>query len=519
MAFWYINPSIAPGDESDAFDGGLGSGKLRDSWADVTWTAGDTYAQACGTTFTGAVTIGGSGTEGSPITLTSYGTGDRPAINANAVASTGCIYATGRSYIAIENFELYGATAFPTAGVHTINCNNVSVDNVWSHGNEYGIRFDNASSAEVSGYSLTNSLIEDSEQSGIIIVTGTSAGGTMRDVTVNDNVIRNSGSVVDNNGVQIATRIASTGAYDATRVIYDFTMLRNVVDQCSLYGINLRYVTNGYVAFNECKGAGKTLAADTHSIWLGGCRNVTVLGNHVHHNYGWLNGSSGSGIGIFVDAGDANAVGEGCQNCRVIGNYIHDQFRGASTATAASAAILVYRSVNTVIMGNVVRDCRYGIGALGATTNNSEDVLVYNNTCVDIDAAAFFAANKSDTIVFRNNIALRAGAGFFAESGANAAVNVTREYNCAYDCTDHNFATGTLAALSADTANTGDIEVDPLLATDFRLAAGSPCRGAGAYIKGAKHYGSREMSLVSPDMGAHRYFAPRATIARPTVAR
>jgi hypothetical protein len=67
---------------------------------------------------------------------------------------------------------------------------------------------------------------------------------------------------------------------------------------------------------------------------------------------------------------------------------------------------------------------------------------------------------------------------------------------------------------TSGTTNTTPVLTDPQLGTDYSIPATSPCKGAGVYIPGAKHFGGHSMSVVSPDIGARRYFAPRATVNR-----
>lgn len=518
MAFWYIDPTIGTADESDAYNGGLGERKLRDSWADVTWTAKNTYAQRRGTTYTGVVTVSGSGSAGSPITLGAYGTGDRPKVNGNG-SSFGSIYMTGRSYIDISNFELYGSAGGGSAAVHILNTDHVSVTDCYAHDSRQGFRIDNTGSAEKAGFRFTRCVSVGTSNNGFSAVCGSQDGGTLRDITLDSCESIDSGSSGTGYGIFITTRLSNSDAYDDGYVAHDVKIKDCLVSGTAGYGVALRYVTGGYVRDTEITRACVGNDQDTHSLWFAGCRGFVVSGNHIHHNGGWSGAASGSGVGIFIDQGSTTGTGHACQRMKVIGNHIHHQFNGPNTGNTASAAISIYRSEDTAVSGNLIHDCRYGISVRGAATQNTSGTKVANNTCVDIEQNAYSVANLADETVVRNNIALRAAVGFFEESGANAVTNVTREYNSAYDCDTHLWATGTLASLSADTANTGDIEDDPLLTPSYGLQAASPCRGAGIYIRGAKHFGGHSMSVVSPDIGAFRYFAPRTTIMRHTASR
>lgn len=482
MTSWYVDPRITSGQESDNFDGGAGVGRLRDSWADVTWSSTDSYFGACGSTHVGAITIAASGASAAaPIRIGLYGLGPLPVINANGAASTGCFYASGRSNIEISDFELTGATAFPTAGVHTINCSNVTVRRCWSHGNEYGIRYDNAGSAEITGFTLERCLIEDSEQSGVIVVTGTSTGGTIRGVRIVGNNIRRSGLVVRNNGIHIATRLATNVAYDPTRTVFDATIAGNIVNGTTSYGMMLRYVDGLRVANNEVTGSGSMQDTDTHCIWMGGCKNTLVEFNEVHDNFGWEGGSAGSGCGIYVDQGAIGlSSGHACEDVTVRWNHIYDQWQGTHSGIHASAAIIVYRGQGVKIYGNVIERCRNGIAVRGASVMNSEDIEIHNNNCTDIAEVAFPTSNLASGVDVRNNLALRAAVGFWQESGASAVVSSGHTYNCAWECATP-WASGTLAAMTPLSAGVGEFVADPAIDDEGRPRTESPLLFAGEH--------------------------------------
>jgi len=512
MALWYIDPRISAVQESDSFDGGFGVGRLRDSWADVTWLAGDYFFGHRAGLHVGAVTINASGTASAWITVRPYGEGDyKPRINANG-SNLGGWYASGRGYIDIRGFEVTGATAFPAGGVHMLNCNDIVLEDLDLLGNEYGIRIDNAGSTEKANFRVSRAKIHDSEQSGVIFVCGTSVGGSMRGVTIDDCDIRRSGTLVVNNGIHITTRIGTSGAgteYDASRVVHDLKIRRTKVVDTTSYGMMLRYATNVEVSDCEISKAGRLETADTHSLWLGGCRNAIAIGNEVHGNFARSGAASGSGVGIFIDQGSNNlSSGHDPQNVWAIGNRIYEQFRGPSTAINASAAITFYRATDCGAMGNVIHDCRNGISIRGASTMNSERLAIYNNTCVGIDEMAYAVGNLANLITLKNNIAKGAQVGFWQESGGLAATNVTREYNCSHGHSVQDWATGTLAAITSASANTGDFALDPRLDAAYRLLPDSPCRGAGQYIPGVRHMGGMPLR-VPADIGAYGYVEPR----------
>lgn len=110
MALWYIDPTITNGQETDSFVGQYGTGKLRNSWADVVWAAGDSWYQRADSEFVGAVGFGAGGASASArSTMGMYGSGAKPIIR--PTGSTRAITLGGtpaRSYVTIQDYTIYG---------------------------------------------------------------------------------------------------------------------------------------------------------------------------------------------------------------------------------------------------------------------------------------------------------------------------------------------------------------------------------------------------------------------------
>lgn len=115
MATIYIDPSSAT-------NGAGTEGDPRNTWIGVTWTAGNTYLQKRGTTFSGTagrITISTTGTAGSPITLGAYGEGARPILDGGGTRDF-AIFATNHQYINVSDFEIRNYTrAGPYFGTST----------------------------------------------------------------------------------------------------------------------------------------------------------------------------------------------------------------------------------------------------------------------------------------------------------------------------------------------------------------------------------------------------------------
>jgi hypothetical protein len=142
------------------------------------------------------------------------------------------------------------------------------------------------------------------------------------------------------------------------------------------------------------------------------------------------------------------------------------------------------------VFGNLVMDAAYGI----TQGSNNTGAKFYNNTVANCSVYGIYA-DTDTSFVAQNNILLNNAIGMGHENGA------TENYNCFYgNGTNKNSLGGGAISRGAQS-----ITSDPLLDASYRLLAASPCRGAGTYIAGVRHYGGKRLRSV-PDIGAYRYF-------------
>ena len=102
MTTYYIDPT------SNTNGDGLSTTTPFNSWASVTWVAGNTYLQKAGTKAYEQVSVGGSGTASSRISIGKYGVGKNPIVG---VGTQYGMYLAARQYIDISNVDAENCTS------------------------------------------------------------------------------------------------------------------------------------------------------------------------------------------------------------------------------------------------------------------------------------------------------------------------------------------------------------------------------------------------------------------------
>jgi hypothetical protein len=129
MATFYIDPTGANGDGSLATP--------FNSWASVTWTAGNTYLQKAGTTFKGQIKPTADGTRNARIVIGSYpGDGNWPyaIVDGTGIDRPICIQ-NSRAYITIQDFEGFGGLGTAIiSSESTTAASNIIIQRCYVHG-------------------------------------------------------------------------------------------------------------------------------------------------------------------------------------------------------------------------------------------------------------------------------------------------------------------------------------------------------------------------------------------------
>jgi hypothetical protein len=233
-----------------------------------TFSAGDILTFKKNTTCQGVLYPQGSGTAESPITITSYGWGDLPVIDAQGAAQAVLL-------VNQDNWHITNIAATnPADNLAARNGINVVYNDTNVHS---GLLVENCVIFDVAGQTNKATEAADFEQSCGIAVTGTVGVGTRIDnVLVTQNFIRDCGG----GGIKVRTGQQTNRGLN-TRVSY------NDIESCGGDGIVIEYSqtplidhnTAGYLGYGKYPYTGGNFAG----MWVLGCSNSTLQFNVVHN--------------------------------------------------------------------------------------------------------------------------------------------------------------------------------------------------------------------------------------------
>lgn len=488
MAIVYVDPEMAS----------TGNGTLSSpfqSWSSVTWTAGNEYYQKAGTTFSGGIVVGASGSSGSPITIGKYGTGNDPKVTNSS--GTG-FQSAGRDYIVVKNFH---ATGCLSHGFNLRGSNCTFSDLLSTANGGSGINF-----ALTANFSNTNYIrcVCKGNADHAIGNAGTTAGVTISNLTFTDCVGSGStgstkhglylefqgaatGSTFSNITVSGGTYSSNTGnginirntddTYPGASLIYntsinvsDTTCASNGVGGISILGAN-----GGTIERNLChsNGASGTLGG----IWIGRCTSLAVQYNESRDNV-----SSGiDGAGIFDDQYN--------DGCTFTGNLIVNNV-GSGGESYSGYGIAVYNAKNSVHQGNIVVGCKIGMWVSHPlATALTENIVVKNCTFVNNTAHGFWLDfdAPSDQVTLVNSIIVGSPNGIYAPA---TNTFLLEDYNCVSGNTT-NFNSHTAGANTKTTNPELDVRHKPTRPIYFN---------GGSNVGGTDYYGNSFPN--SPSIGA-----------------
>ncbi|SEH55887.1 MULTISPECIES: LamG domain-containing protein [unclassified Leifsonia] len=439
----------------------------------TTFAAGNQLLFAKGGSWSGELKLLGSGASGSPIVVSSYGSGAAPIIAGGGAAAA--IALVNEQYVTIQNLEITNTTTSAAVragilaendtsgilnGIHILNNNIHDVLGYWDKStgqpsNDSGIGFNLSDSYTTNGWNdvdIDGNTLTKVDAGGIYI--GSVAGTNHSIVTAN--------VVIQNN------TITNTGGNDVVCVYCNAPTVQNNVTTDSGY----RY-----------SGAGYWMALNNGGVWQN---------NEIARQWRAL----WDGEAFDIDHDNTNVT--------LQYNYTHDNPYGFMEFCCSTT----FGSLGTSVIRDNISQNDGSTNAVFSTLNGVEagaSAQFYNNTVYmgpnDNGYVASGTPASSAAVSFTNNLIYHLGQG-----GYNAG-NVSWSHNLMYGVHP-----------STEPADSSKITSDPKLADPgaagsgrssasvYQLLSGSPALGAGAVISsngGEDYFGNPVSSTAAPNIGAY----------------
>lgn len=337
--------------------------------------------------------------------------------------NTGGIHIRDSSNIQVTGFKVYGMGKASASGNYSYSDNRVSnssgilairstglsISGNHCYQNISGITvWCPTTAGEYSNLSISNNIVDNNVNSGISVFAGGSSGAVVASnlsgVTISNNIVTNTGVGLwdpKDNGIAGLTDSASPwlagppngpvggifiesfynnpGDINLSYAIKKSAITGNSVYNNMGYGIKATCMVDSLISGNQVSRSGVSFDGlslqgryDTHSLWIAGCTNTVIEKNTVYYNGAALNGSYGSGVGIFLDQHLTNVAqyANPGKNNVVRQNFVYQQSQLTTAAYLPSSGIMSYMNSNCDIYSNIISNCRQGITTLGASVSN-----------------------------------------------------------------------------------------------------------------------------------------------------
>lgn len=382
MATIYIDPDFsAGGDGSEATP--------FDSWADVTWSAGNSYLQKCGTTFVGTVTVGADGTAGSRITLGSYGSGAAPCIDANG-GQYG-INTGARPYVTVDGFAVTGVNNANGAGVYKNTSGGAGF--VVRNCNVYNIRGSGAMGIKffAAGAIVENNVIDSIGADGIYgqgdncVVRGNRITNCSEDGTFGD-CIQIGDDTISSHGVTVQNNYCDHSNVDTKQAI--------IVDTTTVPSVSATVIGNQCIGYRN--------GATNKAIYVN-CAGTRVTGNYIINGVRCIDAQSSatvSGNLIVTYGASASHVGVTISDPSVVcyNNTIINAL-GGSTSLGYGIGHSAAGDTGCSATNNIIRGFKYGLKAHASASfsENYNDFFDCANNSVNTSLQAVSLGAQSIT--------------------------------------------------------------------------------------------------------------------------
>lgn len=453
MATFYIDPSL----DTD------GDGSFEtpfNTWASVTWTAGNTYLQKENTIFNGEVTVNVPGTVNARIYVGTY------------LASDGSITTNKSKQAKIISDGTNGyAVGFNPAGSR----NYIDVNNLWlvaglSGAQKYGFYAYNSTLAQetnVRNCTLKNCTVESPA--------GTGVGVSGKDWLIQNNTIYN----------------------------------------CFNDGIFLRamdYVIDGNYIYGCDKG--NNVGDSIQHSCLGNCNTAIIKNNKIIHPTGGVkqalifnDAANGGFVHVFdniITGGGGAVISAEVSPCVIERNVIN----GVENTNGISI-----NTPNATIRSNILLNCK---SSFIFTVNDCTNTLFYNNTIINstervISQVTGVTGNSHE---FKNNIVVKCGTENTRTFSIAVSNTFTHDYNSYSGYLAPFSITGTLYSTVEDyitgtSEDTNSILINPKLTQQYYIYSSSPVVATGTALGKFRDLNGN-MYNATPSIGAYEYITERA---------
>ncbi|MFJ5955356.1 NPCBM/NEW2 domain-containing protein [Paenarthrobacter sp. NPDC092416] len=428
------------------------------------FAAGESILLRAGTSCTGALTPAGTGVANHPITISSYGDGDKPTVNgAGAVAAV----------------QITNASHWTVSGLHVINPSA-------ELGRRVGILFNTTTASAQAGVVITDNHVEDvagwSNKTGPrnaefplsagIMVQVQGGSGAYNGITITGNEVNDAGA----GGIKLA---GDTSQYHRNVYIGHNAIHEVGGDAIVVHNSDAPLVEHNS-GLNLGMGKYPFIAGNFAGMWPYNSRNTlfqhNVVGNSVTSTYD----------STAWDC-DINVVG----TCIFQYNYSYGNAGGFYLNCISNCAGGA-TSANVVLRYNIAQDdCR-----IGGSSSGTGKHYIYNNTFYC--PSRIFLDDMTGPREVRNNLFVAPGGSLKTASAAYA--------NNAY-----------FGGILPPAGEAGSVLADPKLVAGgsgqraldvpgYRLATGSPLLGAGALIDddGGKDFFGNPTTGGTPNIGAYQ---------------
>ncbi|MFH1559360.1 MAG: right-handed parallel beta-helix repeat-containing protein, partial [Patescibacteria group bacterium] len=506
-ATYYIDPDCANNGNGTTQDCAAGAGLAGayNTWTGISFSAGNSYLQKRGTSWTGYFNLNGSGSSGNEITLGAYGTGDDPIIREGNLAGSGYVVSLyQRSFIIIENLNIKenddGAqdSCIGISRAHDITIRNNTISDC-----DQGIGGTATNNYDVYNLTIENNQIHDNNLYGIWANYGDTTPGEiakMYNITISNNEFYQNGQAIKFNSVYQAG--GSDHYCSGVTFTYNHAYSNGPTGTTILFSsLDDTYAPN-LIAHNTVHDTTCNVGTNCNGIWIGDNSGTTVEYNESY------NAASGliDGVGIFLDKGGDLAYV--CHDNIVRYNISYNQdsvfdcepWGEASQFNSAGIGLCCGVHDNEVY-SNISYGNATGVSLGGTSYNNN----IYNNTFVDNRIGFYYdstgAGNTSKNNLIADNT--KEGGGVTSNWGIHGdadATNITSDYNAIY-----NNETNT----NLHTEGSNSVYTNTYLNSNYTLAWNSPAIDAGTDLGLTTDYAGNPI-YGTPDIGAYEYQPPYA---------